>query len=256
MAIKDTDVIDWLPANLDNSPGDGNYISSTLAPQFRNLKSAYRILSKNKGQERPNPKHLSDPLTSPTLGVTIFNLAGNLLNLFQPNRKILARSPTGQIAPGSVVSAHFFYQNSPYTQVIATMWDGGTGGWTANNSELMIGIDRESPEVFPMTMLGGCVRFDGSTSSQNVLLTAAASSTGSSVPSTIDRRVIMPTKAYMVHLTPCFSNLDSGSGTELIIKSVTKYYNKFTVNLFNSDGPGTGKTVIFDWFITRPMENL
>jgi len=259
MAILDTSVVRWFSANLDNGPSDSQYIGTDLAGQFRNLRSAYRTFSLNKNYERPDLPQSASPAGA--FGFVVFYISGNALNEFQANRKIFARKPTGEIAPGAVADAEFVFQSSPYTKVTAFFWDAGAGAWSESFSELMVAVDRSSPEVFPFNSMGGVLRFKDTETTQEVSFAAANATTTSCTAGTataneftIDRRAILSDKTYMVHLSPCFSNAGTDNPLASVVKKVTKDYNKFSVEVFNA--PGTDKVVMFDWFITRPLEAI
>ena len=250
MAIKDTKVESWASDNDSNSPGDSEYVAKDLAAQFRNVKSAYRTFSFNKAYEIPPLEEYSPPAYYLDLLVAYY-FVGNQLAMFQPNRKLLVRNSSGQILSGYVISASYTHGVSPYTTVTAAF----IGTWSASYSELILGVDKTSPAVFPSSSMGGCVAFEGSTSSQVVSFAQVKENTAPSNANgfNLDRRYLLPVKNYHVHLSPCYKSVDSSQGSSVVFK-VTKAFDKFTVQLFQA--PGTDKTVIYDWFITFPSEGV
>lgn len=256
MAVLDTKIYQW-KSGSPNAPSDASTIGTDLAAQIRNIKSVYRILSFNKLYEDHDFELTNAPFDAQgSYRVVIFNVNGNVLAQFERGRKVVALDPASGSLVGGVVVGTNYSSSAKATTVTAAFW---RESWTTNHTVLYLGTDNNLPKAFPLSSVGGSAGIRGSASSfvvdfstkQNTATTfAGAADTFVSN----ETKLYMPTKDYMVHLSCCYKDPNITNENSSLIKSVTKDFNQFTVNVFES--PGTVDSVkmeiFFDWSITMP----
>ena len=253
MAVNDVYIYDW-SAELDNSPADSQTIGTDLGAQLRNIKSVYRLLSKNKLYEDLNPAQAAPTIDQQGayFGSVIFYFSGNVLDQFQPGRKLVAQNPAnGDLVGGTVILSDYVVSNNQ-TMMFAAFW---RNSWSTAYSVLYLGTDNGAPSSFAQNSIGGTLAFQGSTTTLDVELNTKKSP--SSGVTTADysnyTKFFMPTKDYVVHLSPCYKDGNASENCS-VVKKVDKDYQKFTVTLY--DAPGTvdsvDQRIFFDWYITMP----
>ena len=258
MSVNDVYIYDW-SSGLGNSPTDDQTIGTDLAAQIRNIKSVYRLLSKNKVYEDFNLPQTNAPINaqgSSLFGSVIFSFSGDIVSDFQKGRKVICQDSSNGSLIGGAIIAVSYSSSSNVTIVFVAFW---RNAWSTAYDVLFLGTDNVAPNSFPQSSIGGTCVLEGSATSCEVNFYTAQNPTNiDSVDEdyTNDTRFVMPTKDYVVHLSPCYKD---GNATEncSIVKKVDKDYEKFTFHLYEAPGTvGTAEQkIFFDWYITMPRYN-
>ena len=252
MSITKTTVEQWSESNEGNSPGDGEFIAKELAAQYRNIKSAYRGLSFNKGFEIPDLELTGAPANYLDI-LIVYSFVGNKLDLLQVDRRFFARHSNGQIKSGQIITSVYTAGENPYTTIAVAF----IGAWDPSYSEIFLGIDKAAPAIFPCTPMGGTLAFTGTETTKTVDFAAKVENTDPNFTpnnsGSIDRRYLLPVKNYHVNLHVCFAT-EGAEKQSAIVARVTKDFSGFLVQIFTA--PGTDNTVIFDWIVTFPAEGM